>query len=146
LDIIYLISFRCGLCRLCVTWIIHQQLWGYNVEEKLYLGVREQKKLNTTGVDGICIDILYILASSYPSRGLLHQNHRNISHHQYHCHPIFHLHLDKVHTCTDTMHSLNKIFEKPDILDLEIVVDMVGLEFHSIYYQCQYIKEGQILL
>jgi hypothetical protein len=26
--------------RLCVTWIIHQQIWGYKVEEKLYLGVR----------------------------------------------------------------------------------------------------------
>jgi hypothetical protein len=37
--------------RLCITWIIHQQLWGYKVEEKLYLGVREQKWLNTTGLD-----------------------------------------------------------------------------------------------
>jgi hypothetical protein len=27
---------------------MHQQLWGYEVEEKLYLGVREQKRLNTT--------------------------------------------------------------------------------------------------
>jgi hypothetical protein len=27
---------------------MHQQLWGYNIEEKLYLGVREQKSLNTT--------------------------------------------------------------------------------------------------
>jgi hypothetical protein len=27
---------------------IHQQLWGYKVEEKLYLGVREQKRLNIT--------------------------------------------------------------------------------------------------
>jgi hypothetical protein len=26
---------------------MHQQLWGYKVEEKLYLGVREQKELNT---------------------------------------------------------------------------------------------------
>jgi hypothetical protein len=24
------------------------QLWGYKVEEKLYLGVTEQKRLNTT--------------------------------------------------------------------------------------------------
>jgi hypothetical protein len=30
---------------------MHQQLWGYRVEEKLYLGVREQKTLNTTGLD-----------------------------------------------------------------------------------------------
>jgi hypothetical protein len=31
---------------------MHQQLWGYKVEEKLYVGVREQKRLNTTGTDG----------------------------------------------------------------------------------------------
>jgi hypothetical protein len=29
---------------------MHQQLWGNNVEEKLYLGVREQKRLNTTAL------------------------------------------------------------------------------------------------
>jgi hypothetical protein len=29
---------------------MYQQLWGYKVEEKLYLGVREQKRLNPTGV------------------------------------------------------------------------------------------------
>jgi hypothetical protein len=33
---------------------MYQQLWGYKVEDKLYLGVREQKRLNTTGVDSIC--------------------------------------------------------------------------------------------
>jgi hypothetical protein len=33
--------------------IIHQQLWGYKVEENLYLGVREQKRLNTTALDHI---------------------------------------------------------------------------------------------
>jgi hypothetical protein len=27
---------------------MYQQLWRYEVEEKLYLGVREQKRLNTT--------------------------------------------------------------------------------------------------
>jgi hypothetical protein len=26
---------------------MHQQLWGYKVEDKLYVGVREQKILNT---------------------------------------------------------------------------------------------------
>jgi hypothetical protein len=31
---------------------MYQQVWGYKVEEKLYLGVREQKRLNTTGLDG----------------------------------------------------------------------------------------------
>jgi hypothetical protein len=30
---------------------MHQQIWGYKVEEKLYVGVREQKSLNTTGVE-----------------------------------------------------------------------------------------------
>jgi hypothetical protein len=30
---------------------MYQQLWGYKVEEKLYLGVREQKMLNTTGLN-----------------------------------------------------------------------------------------------
>jgi hypothetical protein len=30
---------------------MHQQLWGYKVENKLYLGVREQKMLNTTDLE-----------------------------------------------------------------------------------------------
>jgi hypothetical protein len=30
---------------ICITCIMYQQLWGYKVEEKLYLGVREQKKV-----------------------------------------------------------------------------------------------------
>jgi hypothetical protein len=29
---------------------MYQQLWGYKVEDKLYLGVRGQKWLNTTGL------------------------------------------------------------------------------------------------
>jgi hypothetical protein len=29
---------------------MYQQLWGYKVEEKLYLGVCEQKRLNTTAL------------------------------------------------------------------------------------------------
>jgi hypothetical protein len=35
---------------LCITWIIHQQLWGYEVEEELHLGVHKQKMLNTTAI------------------------------------------------------------------------------------------------
>jgi hypothetical protein len=35
-------------CSLCITLIIEQQFWGYKVEEKLHLGVCEQKRLNTT--------------------------------------------------------------------------------------------------
>jgi hypothetical protein len=34
-----------------ITFIMYQQLWGYKVEEKLCLGVREQKKLNTTALN-----------------------------------------------------------------------------------------------
>jgi hypothetical protein len=33
---------------------MHQQLWGYKVEEKLHLGVREQKKtLNTAALEDL---------------------------------------------------------------------------------------------
>jgi hypothetical protein len=35
---------------ICITCIMYLQLWGYKVEEKLYLGVREQKRLNTTAL------------------------------------------------------------------------------------------------
>jgi hypothetical protein len=34
---------------------MYQQLWGYKVEEKLYLGVREQKRLNTTDLERVCV-------------------------------------------------------------------------------------------
>jgi hypothetical protein len=30
---------------------MYQQLWGNKVEDKLYLGVRKQKGLNTTGLE-----------------------------------------------------------------------------------------------
>jgi hypothetical protein len=32
---------------------MHQQLWGYKVEEKLYLGVSEQKSLNNTDLERV---------------------------------------------------------------------------------------------
>ena len=36
---------------------MHQQLWGYKVEEKLHVGVREQKRLNTTAPKfTLCVD------------------------------------------------------------------------------------------
>jgi hypothetical protein len=38
---------------ICITFILYQQLLGYRVEEKLYLGVREQKSLNITALVGI---------------------------------------------------------------------------------------------
>jgi hypothetical protein len=34
---------------------MYQQLWGYKVEEKLYLDLREQKRLNTTALDHAAI-------------------------------------------------------------------------------------------
>jgi hypothetical protein len=34
---------------------MYQQLWGYKVEEELYLGVREQKRLNTTDLDSVVL-------------------------------------------------------------------------------------------
>jgi hypothetical protein len=37
---------------ICITCIMYQQLWGYKVEEKLYLGVREQKKVEYHWVRG----------------------------------------------------------------------------------------------
>jgi hypothetical protein len=36
LDLVY---------RLCITLIIHEEIWEYNGEEKLHVGVREQKKV-----------------------------------------------------------------------------------------------------
>jgi hypothetical protein len=44
---------------------MYQQLWGYKVEERLYLGVREQKRFNTTALN--CSNI-----SAYPLL-LLHE-------------------------------------------------------------------------
>jgi hypothetical protein len=44
----------CSCDKLCITWIIHKQFWGYKVEDKLYLGVREQKRLNTTALRVTC--------------------------------------------------------------------------------------------
>jgi hypothetical protein len=39
---------------------MYQQLWGYKVEEKLYLGVRKQKRLNTTVLEHmLCLMLFY---------------------------------------------------------------------------------------
>jgi hypothetical protein len=42
---------------------MYQQLWGYKVEEKLYLGVREQKRLNTTAIEDLKTNISEAIAS-----------------------------------------------------------------------------------
>jgi hypothetical protein len=34
---------------------MYQQLWGNKVEKKLYLGVREHKRLSTTGLDDVSV-------------------------------------------------------------------------------------------
>jgi hypothetical protein len=36
---------------------IHQPLRGYKVEEKLYLGVREQKRLNASGIEDSLVGV-----------------------------------------------------------------------------------------
>jgi hypothetical protein len=57
---------------------MYQQLWGYKVEEKLYLGVREQKRLNTTGlIDARCntahqADVLVVSGKTGENRALVH--------------------------------------------------------------------------
>jgi hypothetical protein len=37
-------------CGRCKTVIVHPKLWEYEVEEKLHLGVHEQKFFNITGL------------------------------------------------------------------------------------------------
>jgi hypothetical protein len=44
---------------------MYQQLWGYKVEEKLYLGVREQKRLNTTVLENRWTNVDEILYGYY---------------------------------------------------------------------------------
>jgi hypothetical protein len=43
---------------------MYQQLWGYKVEEKLYLGVREQKRLNTTVLNHLRVQVLTAVKTS----------------------------------------------------------------------------------
>jgi hypothetical protein len=48
-------------------YIMYQQLWGYKVEEKLYLGVCEQKTLNTTALEHwlhVLLGLPYVLLSA----------------------------------------------------------------------------------
>jgi hypothetical protein len=52
---------------LCITCIMYQQLWGYKVEEKLYLGVREQRRLNTTGLAYV-VTLLLLLSLEWTER------------------------------------------------------------------------------
>jgi hypothetical protein len=47
---------------------MHKQLWGYKAEVKLYVGVREQKSLNTTALKhtgNIYIYIIYYCKCVY---------------------------------------------------------------------------------
>jgi hypothetical protein len=50
---------------------MYQQLWGYKVKEKLYLGVREQKRLNTIGLGDVmvaCLPLDPTFAGSNPAK------------------------------------------------------------------------------
>jgi hypothetical protein len=38
---------------------MHQELWGYKVEENIYLGVRERKSLNITACH--CLTLYLVL-------------------------------------------------------------------------------------
>jgi hypothetical protein len=63
-------------CRLQTT---HYQLWMYTVEEKIYLGVRERKRLNITAFDYVsnlktCSPLTCILRSDVVSATTLHIN------------------------------------------------------------------------
>jgi hypothetical protein len=42
---------------------MYQQLWGYKVEEKLYLGVREQKRLNTTALLNVNVKLYRVFVN-----------------------------------------------------------------------------------
>ena len=58
---------------------MHQQLWGYKVENKLYLGVGEQKRLNTTDLDYAITVFFQILSkSSFTSRPTIDAVHSQI--------------------------------------------------------------------
>ena len=60
---------------------MHQQLWRYKLEEKIYLGVRERKSLNTIGIayrrvlteSGPCV-----VRGSEATTGVLSENQVNI--------------------------------------------------------------------
>jgi hypothetical protein len=45
---------------------MYQQLWGYKVEEKLHMGVREQKRLNTTELVDCLVILHEIMCTSIP--------------------------------------------------------------------------------
>jgi hypothetical protein len=47
---------------------MYQQLWGYKVDEKLYLGVREQKRLNTIALEDNAGQILVKSLSTHKSK------------------------------------------------------------------------------
>ena len=43
---------------------MHGQLWGYKVQEKIYLGVCERERLNVTGLeewDGLAQLVIFVL-------------------------------------------------------------------------------------
>jgi hypothetical protein len=54
---------------------MHQHFWGYKFEDKLYLGVREQKSLNTTALDDVtetCFPLLCRFSSKDELLGFIY--------------------------------------------------------------------------
>lgn len=113
-------------------------MWGWNL---IPITIHHKTSVKIWHLNIIPNYVIYwledgtILLSSYPSKGLLHQNHRNTSHHLYHFHPIFHLHLGKECTCTKTIQSWSSVQETICIghFEMAVPVYMVGHEFNSIY-------------
>jgi hypothetical protein len=58
--------------RLCMIWIIHQQLWRYKVEEKLHLGVHQQKSLNTAAVHYVYVCVHHMGIHKYVHNTCIH--------------------------------------------------------------------------
>jgi hypothetical protein len=56
--------------RLCITWIIYQQLWSFKVEEKLHLGLREQTRLKATDLDKKLTISVSLGTKTYDNTGL----------------------------------------------------------------------------
>jgi hypothetical protein len=50
-----------NLFKLFYIIFIHQELWGYTIQEKLHLWLREQRMLNTTALESASSCTLYEL-------------------------------------------------------------------------------------
>jgi hypothetical protein len=62
---------------------MYQQLWGYKVEEKLYLGVRQEKRLNTTDIDYTRVSRTVVRMPPVVGQALLGGKKENIKQYRY---------------------------------------------------------------